>query len=78
MVDAITAIGESLLFIMIGTYFLASETGSCIKCRVPAATGRQPELCAIVSTPGFLKLGLKEGDSARLLFSANAVILQSS
>ena len=46
------------------------------ECAVRLADGA--ELCAIVSTPGFLKLGLKEGDAARLLFSANAVILQSA
>ncbi|MDR0477024.1 MAG: TOBE domain-containing protein [Desulfobulbaceae bacterium] len=46
------------------------------ECAVRLADGA--ELCAIVSTPGFLKLGLKERDAARLLFSANAVILQSA
>ncbi|HBT96723.1 MAG TPA: transporter [Desulfobulbaceae bacterium] len=46
------------------------------ECAVRLADGA--ELCAVLSTPGFLRLGLKEGDPARILFSANAVILQSA
>jgi molybdate transport system regulatory protein len=45
------------------------------ECTVRLADGA--DLCAVLSTPGFLRLGLKEGDTARVLFSANAVILQS-
>ena len=39
--------------------------------------GDGAELCAIVSTPGFTRLDLKEGDHVRLLFSAYAVILHT-
>jgi len=46
------------------------------ECAVRLADGA--ELYAVISTPGFRRLGLKEGDAARLLFSANAVILQSA
>jgi molybdate transport system regulatory protein len=53
------------------------ETGRInTECALRLADGA--ELCAVLSTPGFLRLGLKEGDPARVLFSANAVILQNT
>jgi molybdopterin-binding protein len=35
------------------------------------------QLCAIISSPAFAELGLKEGDPARVLFSSYAVILHT-
>ncbi|NLY42228.1 MAG: TOBE domain-containing protein, partial [Desulfovibrionales bacterium] len=45
------------------------------ECAVLLADGT--ELCAIVSSPGFLDLNLSDGDSVRVLFSCYAVVLHS-
>jgi molybdate transport system regulatory protein len=45
------------------------------ECAVRIADGVQ--LCAVVSSPVFADLGLKEGDPARVLFSCYAVILHT-
>jgi molybdate transport system regulatory protein len=45
------------------------------ECSVRVAGGA--ELCAVVSSPGFAALRLKEGDPVRVLFSCNAVILHA-
>jgi len=45
------------------------------ECAVCVADGT--ELCAVLSTHGFQRLGLKEGDPVRVLFSSYAVILQT-
>jgi molybdate transport system regulatory protein len=45
------------------------------ECAVRMADGA--ELCAVVSSPVFAGLGLKEGDPARVLFSCYAVILHT-
>ena len=45
------------------------------ECAVRIADGTQ--LCAVVSSPVFAGLGLKEGDPARVLFSCYAVILHT-
>jgi len=45
------------------------------ECAVLIAGGA--ELCAVVSSPGFAALQLKEGDPARVLFSCYAVILHT-
>ena len=45
------------------------------ECTVRIADGAQ--LCAVVSTPGFAMMRLKEGDAVRVLFSSYAVILHA-
>ena len=45
------------------------------ECAVRIADGAK--LCAVVSSPAFAALGLKEGDPARVLFSSYAVILHT-
>jgi molybdate transport system regulatory protein len=45
------------------------------ECAVRITGGAQ--LCAIISSPAFAELGLKEGDPARVLFSSYAVILHT-
>ena len=39
--------------------------------------GKELELCAVISTPGFDRLSLAVGDQARVLFGCNSVTLHS-